>query len=231
MSVYHQVEGEGRDAARLRRGAQRQRAGGRESKGQEVRDALGAVRDPELNRAITDLGFVGGVRVDGGQVHVRVRLPTYSTPDSVWMVVADAKAAVTALSWVDSVEVCPADPLTPLETDTAVPPTPEPFNDLERGRRVCRRRAFCVRQHEILAELLDRGVGRAALCRMSVGDLTPSADTAVYLQRRSELGVSITDDAPLVVTEEGTAVTPREIGDYLLRLRSIAGGVIRCQDG
>ena len=44
--------------------------------------------------------------IDGGQVHVRLRLPSYATPESVAVVAADTRAAVAALAWVHSVEVC-----------------------------------------------------------------------------------------------------------------------------
>ena len=41
-----------------------------------VRDALGAVYDPELDEPITDLGFVRTVEVDrNGDVEVHLRLP------------------------------------------------------------------------------------------------------------------------------------------------------------
>ena len=42
----------------------------------EVLAALGEVRDPELDRPITDLGFVADVRIGAG-VRVELRLPTY----------------------------------------------------------------------------------------------------------------------------------------------------------
>ena len=42
-----------------------------------VLDALATVHDPELDEPITTLGFVGSCDVsDGGDVSVRLRLPT-----------------------------------------------------------------------------------------------------------------------------------------------------------
>ncbi|CAN5344200.1 hypothetical protein BH11ACT8_BH11ACT8_04640 [soil metagenome] len=42
----------------------------------EVRDALGAVIDPELDEPVTDLGFVRSVAVEGSDIEVHLRLPT-----------------------------------------------------------------------------------------------------------------------------------------------------------
>jgi metal-sulfur cluster biosynthetic enzyme len=92
----------------------------RQVAGQQVRDALAVVRDPTLRRALTEVGFVSGVTIDGGQVHVRLRLPSYATPESVAVVAADTRAAVAALAWVHSVEVCVADHATAGARDVAV---------------------------------------------------------------------------------------------------------------
>src|SRR5439155_20129213 len=39
--------------------------------------ALSGVRDPEIDESLTDLRFVAGVDVDGADVRVHLRLPTY----------------------------------------------------------------------------------------------------------------------------------------------------------
>jgi ATP-binding protein involved in chromosome partitioning len=45
-----------------------------------VIDALRGVLDPELNRSIVDLGMVGDVSVDGGRVHVSIKLTVAGCP-------------------------------------------------------------------------------------------------------------------------------------------------------
>ena len=69
--------------------------------------ALAGVRDPELDRPITDLGFVSDVIVGscarGSCVRVELRLPTYfCAPNFAWLMVADAHDAVSALPGVMS---------------------------------------------------------------------------------------------------------------------------------
>ena len=80
-----------------------------------MRDVLAAVRDPSLRRPLTELGFIAGVTIDGGSVHVRLRLPSYAAVESVPAVAADTRAAVAVLAWVQAVTVCVVEPATPGE--------------------------------------------------------------------------------------------------------------------
>ncbi|MET0713194.1 MAG: iron-sulfur cluster assembly protein, partial [Jiangellaceae bacterium] len=58
----------------------------------EVLEALGTVRDPELDEPVTSLGFVTSCTVSAdGVADVRLRLPTYfCAPNFAWLMVADA---------------------------------------------------------------------------------------------------------------------------------------------
>ncbi|MEV6492258.1 iron-sulfur cluster assembly protein, partial [Actinoplanes sp. NPDC051633] len=60
--------------------------------------ALGGVFDPELDRPITDLGFVASLKIKpGGGVRAELRLPTYfCAPNFAWLMVADARDALDA---------------------------------------------------------------------------------------------------------------------------------------
>ena len=61
----------------------------------QVLEALGTVYDPELDEPITTLGFVGSCVVAGGDVAVRLRLPTpQCAPNFAFLMAADARAAV-----------------------------------------------------------------------------------------------------------------------------------------
>ena len=70
-------------------------------------EALSAVRDPELDEPITDLGFVKEIRIDdGGQVTVTLWLPTYyCAPNFAYIMAVDAKSAVGALDGVSNVAI------------------------------------------------------------------------------------------------------------------------------
>src|SRR5690242_18538942 len=72
----------------------------------EVRGALAAVVDPELDEPITDLGFVRSLRVDGGDVEVHLRLPTsFCAPNFAYLMASDALDAVRKVPGVARVVV------------------------------------------------------------------------------------------------------------------------------
>jgi len=65
-------------------------------------EALSRVRDPELDEPITDLGFVSELQLEGGRVRARLRLPTYfCAPNFAYLMVADARAALTSVPGVE----------------------------------------------------------------------------------------------------------------------------------
>jgi len=72
---------------------------------------LDAVRDPELDEPVTALGFVSSCTVsDDGDVHVRLRLPTFfCAPNFAFLMVADAYDAVAAVEARRRTEVAPDD--------------------------------------------------------------------------------------------------------------------------
>ncbi len=70
-----------------------------------VRKALRAVKDPELNLNIVDIGLVYDVEVsDAGQVHVRMTLTSPGCPAGT-EIIDDVKKVATDLEGVQGVEV------------------------------------------------------------------------------------------------------------------------------
>jgi metal-sulfur cluster biosynthetic enzyme len=70
-----------------------------------VRKALRAVKDPELNLNIIDIGLVYDVEVSGGgDVHVRMTLTSPGCPAGT-EIIDDVKRVVTDLEGVQGVEV------------------------------------------------------------------------------------------------------------------------------
>ena len=69
--------------------------------------ALDAVRDPELDEPITELGFVSSCTVSAdGEAQVRLRLPTFfCAPNFAFLMVADAYDAVAGVAGVRRTEV------------------------------------------------------------------------------------------------------------------------------
>lgn len=72
----------------------------------DVDAALATVMDPELDEPITDLGFVTERVVTGGDVLVRLRLPTaFCSPSFAYLMASDAEDAIASLPGVASVQV------------------------------------------------------------------------------------------------------------------------------
>jgi metal-sulfur cluster biosynthetic enzyme len=196
-----------------------------------VRAALDVVRDPELDEAITDLGFVASIEVAAGAVKVRLRLPTYfCAPNFAWLMVADATRAVSAVPGVTTVDVRLDDHVASREINTGIARGADfrgAFPGLADGelsdlRTVFRRKAFMARQHRLLTQLRGRVMSPEHLCALRIGDLDPGPETAVYVQRRAELGLPVDADAPVVVTVDGDPVAPEELATHLARIRTVS---------
>jgi metal-sulfur cluster biosynthetic enzyme len=71
---------------------------------QDVKKALRAVKDPELDLDVVVLGLVYGVDITDGHVHVTMSLTTPMCPAAP-QIVEQARAAVEALEGVESAEV------------------------------------------------------------------------------------------------------------------------------
>jgi metal-sulfur cluster biosynthetic enzyme len=72
---------------------------------EQVRDALRAVKDPELNLNVIDLGLVYEIEVnDGGEVHVAMTLTSPGCPVGPEML-SDAQGVIEKLDGVTKVDV------------------------------------------------------------------------------------------------------------------------------
>jgi metal-sulfur cluster biosynthetic enzyme len=169
----------------------------------QVFEALGTVYDPELDEPITTLGFVGSCVVTGGDVAVRLRLPTpQCAPNFAFLMAADAAAAVRDVAGVRSVSVVLEDHYTGKEINGAVNDGQgfseafpgETAGDLRALRRLFQRKALLARQSTLLT-----------VPATTLGELTgPEAERCRALRRA--LGIDASDDAPPFVTGDGTPV-------------------------
>ncbi|MGH3665076.1 MAG: iron-sulfur cluster assembly protein [Egibacteraceae bacterium] len=204
--------------------------------------ALAEVRDPELDEAITELGFVAGVEAADTTVRVRLRLPTYfCAPNFSYLMVADARRAVRALPGVCHVEVALDDHFAAAQINAGVAAGSgfeDSFpgladDDLDDLRRQFRRKALLARQHRLCAPLLEDGRSPAELAGMRLGDLQTGPETVAYRRPRAELGLAAGPDAPLLVDIEGHAVAPDAAAAHLRRCRTVAvsieGNAVFCR--
>lgn len=199
-----------------------------------VWDALGTVRDPELDEPITDLGFVTALNVRsgaGGQdVHVLLRLPTYfCAPNFAYLMVADAKDAVQSLPGVSSVLIELADHFAAEEINAGVVAQAgfggtfpdQATGELTQLRLTFRRKAHMACVERASRELIQRGWQVDELVGARLSDLpeTPTRDS--LRRRRDELGLPAGPDAPLLVDDRGDPVPAGEVPMRLRFARSV----------
>ena len=196
-----------------------------------VDGALATVNDPELDRSLVELDFVRTVAIDGPDVRVELRLPTYwCSANFAYIMAEDARNAIAALPGVGSVEIALVDHfMSDAVTDgvNCGRSFEDAFPDLADGgldevRRTFLKKAFVVRQAAALK------VARAALddervVAMRLRDgLPPGVGQDIweaYLDRRSALGMSNDPDTLAFTTVKGEALAPFEL-DIHLRMAS-----------
>jgi len=186
--------------------------------GSRILEALGTVRDPELDEPITSLGFVSSCTVSAdGDARVRLRLPTYfCAPNFAFLMVADAYDAVSAAPGVRHAEIV-------LEDHFA-------SDVINRG--VAARQGFVASFEGEAADELDtlrydfvrKAVlaGTDRVCRslgrdpraLPLGDVPPSPDLDRLRARRRELGLPAEDGDPLLL-DPATGTTPVDAKRHL----------------
>jgi metal-sulfur cluster biosynthetic enzyme len=198
----------------------------------EVAEALSAVRDPELDEPITDLGFVKEIRVDGGQVTVTLWLPTYfCAPNFAYIMAVDAKAAVAAVEGVTEVAIRLIDHHASDEINDGLAagkdfdetfPGETAGNGLAEVRQRFDRKAFVARQQELYRQLSERGLSPDEILGLTIADLPDTPEARRYLDRRARVGHDISGGAPFLVDLDGNAVTAETLDRHLLFARTVS---------
>jgi metal-sulfur cluster biosynthetic enzyme len=165
-----------------------------------IREALAGVRDPELDRPITDLGFVADIKT-ASRVRVELRLPTYfCAPNFAWLMVADARDAVAALPGAGPVDVVLLDHFASAEINegvAAVSGFAGSFDadgldpELASLRETFERKAHLAAQDRLARDLVAAGVPAADLAGLSLEEaaaVAPGAAAGVT-RRRERLGL------------------------------------------
>jgi len=199
-------------------------------------DALGTVMDPELDEAITSLGFVRGLREqvddDGARsLLVHLRLPTsFCSPNFAYLMCSDSKDALAALPGVGRVQVELDDHHDSdlinrgLAADAGYKGTfgDEAESDLEELRLTFRRKAHTAAAERALTQLLRARseVGEHDVHAVRLRDLLAGDARDALVRRRAALGLRVDDDAPVAVDDHGTPVAPSVVGMWLRRARS-----------
>ncbi|MFD7306711.1 iron-sulfur cluster assembly protein [Promicromonospora sp. NPDC059942] len=197
----------------------------------DVRRALDAVLDPELDEPVTDLGFVRSVAVEGGRVEVHLRLPTsFCSPNFAYFMASDSKDAVAALPGVTHVVVELDDHHDSaiinagLAADAGYRGTfrHEAEQDLDELRATFRRKAHTAAMERALTALLRArpSLPESELGQMRLWDLPDDATTAALRRRRAAVGLPDDADALVLVDHDGVGPAPDQVPLSLRRARS-----------
>jgi metal-sulfur cluster biosynthetic enzyme len=198
-----------------------------------VLEALATVIDPELDEPITTLGFVGSCVVrDGGDVDVRLRLPTpQCAPNFAFLMASDAREAVRRVPGVGAVGVVLDDHYTATEINAAIRTGAdfggafpgETSGDLDALRELFQRKALLARQGRVATMLLaDDALDDAALVSLSVADLPDHHEVERCLQLRRALGLPCGPRSPALVAGDGSAIPAAELPMWLRRARLVS---------
>jgi metal-sulfur cluster biosynthetic enzyme len=199
-----------------------------------VWDALGTVRDPELDEPITDLKFVTTVEVDatgdGVEVAVRLRLPTYfCAPNFAYLMVADAYDAVAALPEVARTSVRLEDHFASDEINAGVAaragfagsfPT-EAIGELEELRETFQRKAYLASLDRMTKRLADNGVEFDAYTSLRIGDLPEGLEADSLMRRRRDVGLPSTEMSLVMVEHNGEPIGAERLPKRLRFAKSV----------
>ncbi|HET9254026.1 MAG TPA: iron-sulfur cluster assembly protein [Pseudonocardiaceae bacterium] len=193
--------------------------------------ALHQVRDPELDEAITALGFVAGCAVSpAGEAVVRLRLPTYfCAPNFAFLMVADAFDAVAAVPGVRRVRVILEDHFASAEINEGIAAragfvqsfSGQAVAELDELRADFLRKAVMAGTDRVCRPLLASGASADELAALTLGEVPASDDRERLRSRRAELGLPAGDHDPLLIDPlTGTAIAAHALPLYLRRART-----------
>ncbi len=202
----------------------------------QVLAALATVRDPELDEAVTTLGFVASCTVSqDGVADVHLRLPTYfCAPNFAFLMVADAFDAVSAVDGVRRAAVVLDDHFASDAINSGVAARAGfvgSFEGLAAGeldelRADFLRKAVLAGTDRVCRPLVAAGRTPSDLAALTLGDLPPGVDVDRLRTRRRELGLPADDDAPLLVdVVTGAAIEVDALPLHLRRARLTRVGV------
>jgi len=203
--------------------------------------ALDTVRDPELDEAVTSLGFVSSCTVsEEGVADVRLRLPTYfCAPNFAFLMVADAYEAVSAVDGVRRADIVLEDHFASAEINRGVAARAgfvssfdgEAVTELDDLRNDFLRKAMLAATDRVCRPLSKAGTTAERLAEMTLGDVPETPDRERLRARRAQLGLPAGDDAPLLVDAvTGTAVGVQALPLHLRRAR-LTGGSLEANSG
>lgn len=216
-----------------------------------VYEAIADVLDPELDETLVKLGFIDSVRVDGRDVTVAFKLPTYwCSPNFAYLMAADLRAKVQTIPGVRKAEILLLEHCTDDEINSGInngraftEAFPDEAEDnLDELRLIFLRKGFLVRQDTLIRRLQKTGVAEEMLLNLRIADMeidenadcvritTPervipleraSHTAQSYLRRAATLGIPHQPQDLLFTDEHGRAIPVGGLKAYVRQSRSV----------
>lgn len=147
-----------------------------------VYTAIADVLDPELDEPLVKLGFIDRVQVEGPDVTVVFKLPTYwCAPNFAYLMAADLRKKIRAIPGVRKASVILLDHFAEDEItrgvnegqgfSAAFPDASAEDEDLEELRHTFLRKGFLMRQDTLLRQMLKAGLDEAIILALRRNDL------------------------------------------------------------
>ena len=188
--------------------------------------ALSTVTDPELDEPLTTLGFVGKVETDGRVVTATLRLPTaFCSPNFAFMMAADSADALRAEFPEMSTRVELEGNADSERINSAVAAgvgfadayPDEASSGLDDLRAIFRSKAHLASLERVIAKLVSiYAIVPELLPSIRLKDVPHMQEREALVRRRSDLGISIDDNAFLLVNADGS---PWDTTDLAVQIR------------
>lgn len=149
---------------------------------ESIYQAIADVLDPELDEPLVRLGFIDRVEINGPDVSILFKLPTYwCAPNFAYLMAADLRKRASSVAGVRAVRVvlldhCAEDEVTSgvnqgQSFSEAFPGEASEDDHLEELRRVFLRKGFLMRQDSLLRQLMKLGLDEATIAALRVQDV------------------------------------------------------------
>jgi metal-sulfur cluster biosynthetic enzyme len=191
----------------------------------EILAALGTVLDPELDRPVTELGFVRSVRVDDDGVEVHLRLPTaFCAPNFAYLMVSDAHDALTAVPGLGRIRVLLDDHHDSAKINGGIAAGAgyvgtfgaEAKESLDELRRTFQRKAHLAAVERCCRAVLAGGAWTLEeLPLLELFDLPEGPLKSALLRRREAVGLPTDSHARVLVGNDGTVVAKADSALWL----------------
>jgi metal-sulfur cluster biosynthetic enzyme len=175
---------------------------------------LDNVFDPELDESITKLGFVDDVRIDGGDVTVVYKLPTFwCAPNFAYMMSSDMRDEVRQARGVRNVHVVLLEHCADDEINTGVNRgqsfqetfPDDSLDDLQELRRKFLNKSFLARQEQLIRRLRQAGLSDEQIIELRVGDVVSQGEDVTV---RTE-GRGLSDE--LLLSTQSSLLSPQHL--------------------